>query len=403
MAGLIKNDGRIVSNTVKQSSEYNVNILSGVYIGVVKSNSDSLRTGRITVHISDFGAHPDGADRICLLCTPMGGHNNIKDSGDDETKEAQAPFSYGIWTQPPEIGTNVVVAYTGSQEQGIVLGSLIAKDRNSMMGGKASGSVYTGEGSSLGPAVEKNPYDANDADTKPLDEYQMAILNQQGLSLDFVRGHSMSSARRESPSKVFGITTRGGHVLTLDDGDAQGDSQNIRLRTKGGAQILIDDSNNFIFVTTQNGDSWFEMNQSGKIDVYSKGGISYHTEGDYNIHAKGSINMQAEMGVNIKSSGADGIKLETSVGSIDVYSALNLNMQADANHNLKVAGNIIAKGTRVDYNGPEPTAAVKTTVQNQSANSSVKTSTASRVPEKHPWLGAEGVQETFVTGKGNTA
>ena len=35
--------------------------------------------------------------------------------------------------------------------------------------------------------------------------------------------------------------------------------------------------------------------------------------------------------------------------------------------------------------------------------SNVKTSIASRVPEKHPWLGVEGTQETFTSGKGNTA
>ena len=53
-------------------------------------------------------------------------------------------------------------------------------------------------------------------------------------------------------------------------------------------------------------------------------------------------------------------------------------------------------------NGPEPTPATKTTVQNQTQNQNVKTSVASRVPEKHPWLGVDN-QETFTTGKGNTA
>ncbi len=247
--------------------------------------------------------------RVCLLATPYGGHNKIQDSGDDVTKEAQAPSSYGLWPQPPEVGTNVVIAYTGSIEQGIVMGSLIAKDRNAMMGGRASGQVYAGGQTSLGPAVEKNAKDQNDADTKPVDEYFQSVLNKQGLTLDYVRGHSQSSARRESPSKVFGITTRQGHVLTMDDGDSNNASNNIRLRTKSGAQILMDDSNGFVFITNQSGDAWVEMDFAGHIDVYSKAGISMHTEGDYNVHAKGSINMQAEIGVNIKSTGGDGLKI----------------------------------------------------------------------------------------------
>ena len=398
---LIKHDGVVVSKRGKQSSAMGINTLSGIYIGEVIDNKDSLYTGRITVRISEFGAKKN--ERICLLSTPFGGHTKITDSGGDVTKESQAPVSYGMWPQPPEIGTNVVIGYTSSQEQGIVIGSLIAKDRNAMMGGKASHDVYADGDKNIGPAVEKNPRDKNDADTKPIDEYTMSILNQQGLSVDRVRGLSQSSARRESPSKVFGITTRQGHVLTMDDGDDNGASNNIRLRTKGGAQLLMDDSKGFIFIINKSGDAWVEMDLEGHIDVYSKSGVSIHTEGDYNVHAKGNINMQAEMGVNIKSSGSDGIKLETSVGGIDTYSAVDINIQADANYNLLVAGNQIIKGARIDMNGPDPDPATKTTVQNQIANENVKTSVASRVPEHHPWKGVSGVEEGFNKSKGNTS
>jgi len=399
MAGLIKHDGTSVSGRGKQSNEAGINNLSGIYVGEVIDNSDSLYTGRITVRISEFGAK--SSERICLLAIPFGGHTKIQDSGKDPKKESQAPVSYGMWPQPPEIGTNVVIAYTGSIQQGIVMGSLIAKDRNAMMGGRASGQVYANNETSLGTAVEKNPKDTNDADTKPLDEYFQSVLNRQGLSLDYVRGHSQSSARRESPSKVFGITTRQGHVLSMDDGDEQNGSNNIRLRTKSGAQILMDDSNGFVFITNQSGDAWVEMDFAGHIDVYSKAGISMHTEGDYNVHAKGSINMQAEIGVNIKSSGGDGIKLETTKGAIDVYSALDMNLESATNYNLLVAGNQIIKGTRIDMNGAAPEPATKTPIQNQTSNDNVKTSVASRVPEKHPWKGVSSVEETFSSGKGN--
>ena len=397
---LMKHDGVNVSRRGTQENQMSINTLSGIYVGEVVDNTDSLYTGRITVRISEFGSKD--STRVCLLATPYGGHTKIQDSGDKVTKEAQAPSSYGLWPQPPEVGTNVVIAYTGSIEQGIVMGSLIAKDRNAMMGGRASGQVYANGQTSLGPAVEKNPKDQNDSDTKPVDEYFQSILNRQGLTLDYVRGHSQSSARRESPSKVFGITTRQGHVLTMDDGDSNNASNNIRLRTKSGAQILMDDSNGFVFITNQSGDAWVEMDFAGHIDVYSKAGISMHTEGDYNVHAKGSINMQAEIGVNIKSTGGDGLKLETTSGAVDVYSALDMNLQSATNYNLLVAGNQVIKGERIDMNGtwlPEP--ATKTQIHNQVSNTNVKTSTASRVPEKHPWQGVSGVEETFISGKGS--
>ena len=272
----IKHDGVHVSNVGKPNSAVGINNLSGLYIGEVIGNEDSLYTGRITVRISEFGAKNN--ERICLLAIPFGGHTKLTDAGNDETKEAESSISYGMWPQPPEIGTNVDLAYTGTQEQGIVMGSLISKDRNHMMGGRASSQVYADGEKSIGPCVEKNVRDNNDDNTKPLDEYFQAVLNQQGLSVDYVRGHSQSSARRETPSKVFGITTRQGHVLSMDDGDDKNASNNIRLRTKSGAQLLMDDSNGFIFITNQSGDSWIEMDSAGHIDVYSKSGISMHTD-----------------------------------------------------------------------------------------------------------------------------
>ena len=90
------------------------------------------------------------------------------------------------------------------------------------MGGHASTEAYdpdTGE-SSFGPTLEKNPNDGQDSTTRPMNSFNDAKLKQQGLAGDLVRGHSQSTARRESPSKVFGMTTAGGHVLTMDDGAA---------------------------------------------------------------------------------------------------------------------------------------------------------------------------------------
>ena len=88
----IKDDGVHVSKSVRQSSSYNINNLSGLYIGEVVENKDSLYTGRIKVRISDFGSKD--TDRICLLAIPMGGHTQIKESGDDETKKHKSGYGF---------------------------------------------------------------------------------------------------------------------------------------------------------------------------------------------------------------------------------------------------------------------------------------------------------------------
>lgn len=409
MAGVIKTPGRRVAGRGRQVNDYNVNNLTGMHIGVVTDNTDSLYTGRIKVRLSDFASAD--AERIALLSTPYGGQTDILNSGDDETtygSEATStngsPKSYGMWPQPPEVGTNVVVLFTGSMEQGVVVGSLIAKDRNQMMGGNASSLVYPEDGTEfeIMPSSEKNPNDRNDPDTRPVNPELAAALIEEGTFADYVRGHSMSSARRETPSRVFGVTTLYGHTISMDDGHPDSaTSNNIRIRTRGGAQILIDDSHGFIHINNKRGTAWVEIDDAGRMDFYSQAGVSIHTEGDYNVHAKGNINMQAEQGVNIKSTGGEGVKIEASVGSIDTYSEIDTNMQSGTNFNILVAANYKLTAKRVDINGPRAQSATKATIQTQPMNSNVLTSIASRVPEHQPWLGNSTIQESFTTGQGN--
>lgn len=387
--------------SVHQNSVLGVNNISGVYIGTVTNNKDSLYTGRISVRIPEFGTDPNSEnDIICLLSTPFGGYTDPKASSQQIKDDNSSPRSYGMWPQPPDIGTRVVVLFTGSQEQGIVVGSLISKDRNHMMGGNSSSFSYAGNETTVMPATEKNPNDTNDPDTRPVDKELFALLRQQGLEFDWLRGHSQSSARRESPSKVFGITTKGGHVFTLDDGQDDGNSKNIRIKTRSGAQILLDDTTGTVFINNHLANAYIEMDKHGKIDIYSQNDISVHAEGDYNIHAGGNINMQADQGINMKSTGT-GIKMHSTIGNIDIHTASNLNLQADANGNVLVAGNWTEQAARIDMNGPAPEAATNPATNSLTENKGVTSSVASRVPEHHPWSGVTGRVEKIVTGEGN--
>lgn len=393
----VSTTGVNIAKRANANQGYNVNTLNGIYVAEVINDSDAQRNGRVTVKIPEFGAQ---TERIILLSVPFGGNTEIKDSADNVEIDAGSPTTYGMWPQPPAIGSNIIVGFTGSMEQGFMLGFLPPKDRNATMGGNASSQAYDGDGNIiLSPTTEKNPHDKNDDVTKAANTKQFSQLVNAGLAGDFVRGHSQSSARRESPSKVFGFTTKGGHTISMDDHEK---SDNIRIRTSGGNQILLEDTHGFIFISNKAGNGWIEMDAQGRVDVYSQGGVNISTDGDYNVHAKGSINMQAEQGVNIKSSGSEGLKLESSVGSIDVHSAIDINSHADGEMHVRAATNYVLKATRVDFNGPVPNATEKAAIQAQTVNTKVTQSIASRVPEKHPWKGVAGVQEKFEPGKGNT-
>jgi hypothetical protein len=183
---------------------------------------------------------------------------------------------------------------------------------------------------------------------------------EQGLLEDDIRGITTSSARREAPSLVFGISTPGpldrrdgakkarigvlqkqtenhvpvsrlgGSQFVMDDGDdryqrkqsagnlglkdqpyvdtetgKKGDptipySEHIRLRTRTGHQILLHNSEDLIYIGNAKGTVWIELTSNGKIDIYSKDSISVHTENDINFKADRDINIEAGRNINIK-------------------------------------------------------------------------------------------------------
>ena len=361
---------------------------AGQYIGIVTDTTDSMFTGRVSVRFGEFGSLIGSeVDHMCLLCTPYGGYTSIdagtvtddeKAYGEDGTSESGTPKSYGMWPQPPTVGTSVLVAFVELIDQGIIVGSLISRNRNHMMGGRASAESHDG---TIQPVGEKNPTDIGDEVKKPVDPTAKAWLEDQGLQDDYSRGHSLSSARRESPSHVFGLTTLNGHVFTMDDGDENGDSTNVRMRSRGGAQILLDDTNKFVYITNHNGNAWIEMDEAGNIDVYSKKSVNIHSEEDLNFHADGNINMEAKKNINMKS-GTDVI------------------VQALKDIHNKAGGNRVDTAGMVYMNSSVSALAPK--VNKLDNNETVTESVSARVPEHHPWKGASKIQEVIKPAKGKT-
>lgn len=189
---------------------------------------------------------------------------------------------------------------------------------------------------------------------RPVNEDMVAALVEQGLVEDDIRGITTTSAQREFPSAVVGFSSpgpldkRGGspqgnvgikesratmHVnrlgsssIVIDDGDDKflragspedtpyeyinkeasqkgGDverpaNEMIKLRTRTGAQIMINTSEDLIYINNSRGTAWIEMSSNGKLDVYAKDSISFHTENDFNFNADRDINFEAGRDVN---------------------------------------------------------------------------------------------------------
>src|SRR5690606_13315816 len=101
-----------------------------------------------------------------------------------------------------------------------------------------------------------------------------------GLYKDPQRGPASSGARRESPSKVFGFLTPDGSQIYADDLEC---NQFIRLRTKSGVQVLIHETDGYVYMNSKRGNSWLQISDDG-IDMYSTKGVNVHSTGGYDFH-----------------------------------------------------------------------------------------------------------------------
>jgi hypothetical protein len=172
----------------------------------------------------------------------------------------------------------------------------------------------------LMPVAEKNRRDEkqthNDA-IRPAHVDLAEAITLQGLLQDPLRGAGPSSSRRESPSEVFGILTPGprdsenvnhrigGHQFIMDDSS---DSSLIRLRTRRGVQILLDDQIGSIYMINRKGNAWFELAANGDINLFGEGSINMRAEGNMNIRADENLNLEAGKNVLIKAAGDRGAK-----------------------------------------------------------------------------------------------
>jgi hypothetical protein len=375
--------------------EKGLKIPTGLYRGLVVDVNDPNREGRVKVQISRFyGTVVPGLETStdvdpniykgamwCRVLLSTGG----------VTPPAEGPngivsqTSYGIIGQPPALNNEVLVAFSEDVHSGIVLGVLPDPQRiRAMTGAGVTSPTASGETT----IAQEIPKTATGPDQLPDEHPQAERLRVQGLATDRLRGQNFSSPVRDPSNRVMGMTTPSGHSIVMDDGGLEdGDNLRMRLRTAGGAQILMDDTNGMTYINNREGNVWIELNRNGDMDIYAGGSINVHTPGDYNLHIGGSLNIHTGRNINMKALGAEGIKLDATRGSFNMYCAANMALQADANGNVRCGGNYRETAARIDMNGAPAQAASRPAVTQLPGNVVVTESVSRRVPEAEPWAG----------------
>ena len=374
------------------------NLINHPILAVVKDNIDPTHNGRIRVYSAEFGAIDPNDDKSWIWVNYMspwfGGVSPKKDTKKPEDSKygefVGNPISYGMWASAPDVDSTVICIFiSGKRDQGYYIGSPPTVGTHQMVPAIGSSNFVVpnkSEASSYGgaktlPVSEVNINDASIRkstsiynEPKPIHSYQAAILNEQGLIRDELRGTISSSSQRETPSRVFGISTPGGtiyqggytnntiagaiksadtskvqvagrvggHTIVMDDGTIDGRDQLMRFRTSAGHTIMMNDTGQNIFIIHSNGRSWIELGKEGTIDIWSSnsfnvrslGDINFHADRDVNIHAGRNLNM---FGDNIKVESDKSMTVKTNLD----FSAMHggkYEMSAGSSMNLKSGG-----------------------------------------------------------------
>ena len=384
------------------------NIGPGPFEAIVVSNLDTTYMGTLKVDIlknNASGSLPEklGTSIEVRYLSPFYGVTNPAHTTNNDGYAATQK-SYGMWFVPPDVGARVLVTFAeGDIANGFWIGCVQDKFMNFMVpDGRASTTLTTPQtpDNVQGLKIPVGEYNkktekGNGRDptryNKPYNKDFTQSLEIQGLIRDENRGTTSSSARREVPSSVFGISTPGpidkrqgapkglvgeaglkhskfvnrlgGSSFVMDDGDDTllrvthpsagpptyanveagqlfGQStiphnEVMRFRTRTGHQILMHNSEDFIYIANSRGTAWVELTSDGKIDVYGLDSISIHSDADINLTADRDVNIEGGRNVNMRASGRyDNF---ATGGEVKIESQSNTTLRAETNMFVDVA------------------------------------------------------------------
>lgn len=398
-------DKRITAKIPNQfkREESSIRTDSGPYIGRVKNNLDPTRSGRLQVYIPDLvSGDEDNPEnwRTVAYASPYLGYTNQPDTNKQNSFK-KVRHSYGMWAVPPDVGNLVLCTFiAGDPNRGFWFACIPGQLGHHMLPGMA-GSANVDSGTIEDSKVKSNYNNkptvvaefnengeqvdwANFANAKkPIHEDQYRVLLNQGLDEDYVRGIISSSSSRESPSFVFGISTpgrphkdpaddpnynekiksgelkesdyaiasrKGGHVFVMDDGNFQGKDRLMRLRTAGGHQILMNDSENVLYIGNSTGSVWIELTGPGHLNIYTGNSVNVRAEQDINLHADRNVNINA--GGDILMSAGKNLQTQSQTFNVDTTDTttiigggkLNLGSTGSVNINAGSVTNIVGSG-----------------------------------------------------------
>ena len=380
-------DGRVDQKQASQGS-----LETAPYLAKIVSHLDPQFQGGVEVTlIRNSGSElaDETQTYVVRYASPFYGATAYEFMGKNDTYD-DAQKSYGFWAMPPDVGvTGLVIFIEGNAAQGFWLMCIPDKFTNHMIPAIGGTKNYVpgvdyDQGEHPLPVAEHNRK-TNEMDKgMEIDKIPRSVhpfakaLKDQGLVRDEFRGTTTSSARRDLPNMVFGMSSPGpldrngkksfvgnkqaqalvpvsrlgGTQFVMDDGDdryfrekpaSEGPpkylknagnntipyNEHFRIRTRTGHQVILHNAEDFIYIGNAKGTAWIEITSDGKIDIFSNDSISVRTKQDFNFFADRDFNLEVGRNINIKSG-----------GEIYAHSVKDTVLIVDGNQKIKIKGNV---------------------------------------------------------------
>lgn len=353
-------------------------IYNTITTGIVMDTSDPQGKGRVRIYCADYGDLPGTKTEDlpwCRYLSPFGGMV----TSDNMTRgpkgsKSSGSIAYGMWAIPKVGAVAAVMCLNGDPSRRIFVGCLPPDNaEHTMPHGRYLGDGSDGPLTSTEQPIEPLHSNMQKAFGGGSHEFHTrgADSSVTGLTQDSVdRGLTTSKQKdvktgfKESrlhpdkktdhtgqafDSQVYSIVTPGFHAISMDD---SADNGRIRIRTTCGHSIILDDTNERIYINTSEGNNWIEIDQDGTIDIYASKSVSINSDTDINFHAKKSIRLDAE----------------------NIHLNATKNINGTATDNIDLTADIISNSGKSKFGVKTKTCDIKGSSISTSANSTSITS-----------------------------
>lgn len=345
--------------------------------GLVVDTNDPQQMGRIRVSCSAYGDSEKNNfvdAQWAMYISPFGGSITDGTRGPEEMP-SKGPVSYGMWMLP-KIGSYVLVGcLDGNPSFRYWLGCLHTQfGTHTLPAGRWLSNKFLGPLTSNEEFIEPAYTNARKAygDFTQSDEWKTRVAEGQAAGVaDYVLDQTVSKVadernkeyerqgyqkNRQTPdaqhplsektggatldSQMFSITTPGQHAFIMDDDSKNG---RIRIKTASGNQVILDDTNERVYISTAEGENYIEMDGKGNMDVFTSRRLSFHARSDINFTTPKSFRISCE-NFHVRSKAETRIHADTNLRAVV---GGNTHWVTEGNHHESVTGE---KHTYVDSN-----------------------------------------------------